>query len=205
MPDVIRLSHADLEIARNDPAALRERLKTPPRYAGPSRKRYLGWAIRKHYHSSGLETASRYVREHFGARGFTSESVTRFLSYLDGYDRAFREYEKRLVDVIRTGARIGRRVAPGCVLTGEIDRIDLTQDGYAVWLFDLWQPDWRNQLRMPVLQWHFAQELGAPLSEVTVGFYSYEDRRYDSVAFGRRKVLAAVAEAGSVAASLSSS
>ena len=101
------------------------------------------------------------------------------------------------------GTRIGITIDPDFQLTGEIPRIDLVPSGgYAVWLFSRTTNQWRDELRMPIIQYYFAQTLGVDISSVSVGFYFFSAARYDSYQYSDTTIEAARRECRSLGAIL---
>jgi hypothetical protein len=74
-------------------------------------------------------------------------------------------------------------------------------EGYAAWIFDA-ADTWQEELRFPLLQWYVASELGADLSEVTVGRYSFDTAIYQRTQFDAVHIDAAFEEAQHVLAEL---
>lgn len=201
---MIRLSHTQLESARRDPRAFRTQIGmggTATRYS-PSRKRYLIWAIGR-YHSHGLAAAEQYIRTHFARRAFTAKSLAEYTSYLHTYDIEYRRRASTVLEIIGRD-RITFSLTSGVVLGGEIGRIDLTADGYYVWIFEVRSFHWQRELRMPLIQRYYTKHFGAPTREVSVGFYFLQDGVYETKSFTDREISRAMREAASLAAYLAS-
>lgn len=198
----MRISHTQLETARANPQAYRAAAANPPRFGGPSRKQYLRWAIRKNYHQTGLSSALEYLERSFPKRKFTAKSLTEYSEYLQSYHDEYVRHSSAVIEHTAFGDRIRMDIGPDCVLSGEIDRVDLTTNGYAVWLIDQNDDEWRDELRMPLLQAHYASEMGAPLGEVSVGFFFFDTATYESARFSDSEVRAAVREATNLAKAL---
>jgi hypothetical protein len=58
-------------------------------------------------------------------------------------------------------------------VSGQIPRVDLTSDGYTVWLFSEETKDWSSQLRLPLIQFAYAEALSAPADELKIGIYDF--------------------------------
>jgi hypothetical protein len=177
-------------------------MANPPRRSGPGRKQYLRWAIRGRYHSAGLPAAMDYLEKGFAKRGFTDKSLTEFSDYLQGYHDEYVQNNSKIIEQTALGDRISMSIGADFVLSGEIDRIDLTADGYAVWIVDKEDREWRDALRMPLLQSHYASEMGAPLAEVSVGFYFFDTQAYESARYTNTQVRSAVLEVTGLAKKL---
>ena len=85
------------------------------------------------------------------------------------------------------------RAAGSLTCTGEIGRVDLKPSGgYAAWLFPSEvDANWRDELRMPLLQRFLARDLGAPPSDIDVGMYDFINRGVVSVQYDDLSLAAA--------------
>src|SRR5262249_11274454 len=54
-------------------------------------------------------------------------------------------------------------------LRGSVHRLDVLPNGYRAILLGNYQPNWKNQLRMPLLQRAVARKFGRPADKVTMG------------------------------------
>lgn len=62
--------------------------------------------------------------------------------------------------------------------SGEVSRLDIRLDnGFEAWIFRNKNPEgWGNELRMPLIQNELSNRLNTPLSEISIGIYSFEER-----------------------------
>lgn len=184
---MIKISHTQLESAKKEPRQFIERMGSTRNFP-PSRKRYLQWSIRCHYHKDGgIRGARRYLQRGFSKRNFTVKSYDQFLTYLEDYHDDF-ESGPDLLEVICLGDRIQVELSEDCILTGEIDRVDLTSEGYSVWIFDISDYQWEQELRMPLIQQYYADHFGAPVEEVSVGFYFFDVGVYQKCCFTESEI-----------------
>ena len=192
---MIRISHTQLEQVREDPITYREKNMARTYFPPPGRKRFLQWAIRCHYHAHGLAEAESYLHHNFDKRGFTAQSTDTFTEYLYNYHEDFLLVEKSILKILKLGDRIKLPLTDECLLTGEIDRVDFTPQGYTAWIFEVEDRLWMQELRSPLIQSYYAEEFGAPLNEITVGFYFFESRQYVQNCFTKREIDRAYAAA----------
>jgi hypothetical protein len=81
-------------------------------------------------------------------------------------------------------------------LTAQIFRLDLTLNGYAVWLFAKEPSNLRSELRLPLIQEAYSKKLSASLDEITVGVYDFATANYESYSFTQREINKATSELG---------
>ncbi len=114
--------------------------------------------------------------------------------YWKKLERYFELFEALGNQAIQTQKRVRFSPAPPHVLTGAIARFDIVPaGGYAATLFEMKTSDWKNQIRMPILQRALADELGCGLEEVKMGVYCVEAEEHSYTTFGEDAVLEAIA------------
>lgn len=186
----MRLSHSRLEEVRRDPTILRATGAPAPRKF--SRFRALQFSTYK-VHSEGLDQAIKHL-ERLYARNFKRpEGLSPLVDRLRAYDANYRALGTMVVE---TNVRIELAVTSADALIGEVARIDLDpiSGGSRLWLLAQSTDEWRSQLRMPLLQRWLSGRLGAPDSDVTVGFYFFDAGRYESESFTSEAIDAAIEE-----------
>jgi hypothetical protein len=194
-----------LEEVRRDPIAFRESGGAGVPYSRISAYRVWQLATRKiHQPSGGLETAVDYLEDHF-RRNFKAskrndERLNDLTEKLLAYDRDFDRLGQHVVEL---GKRVRIRLDSDSFLTGEVPRLDLVSSGgYAVYLFEKESQGWQHELRMPILQRCFANELQCPSAQVSVGIYCFNDDRHYSHVYSTSQIGEAWNEALSLAISL---
>lgn len=195
----MRISHRDLEAARSDPRAWARSSDTPEprRY---SRYGLLLNSITCYHRSRDLDEAMRYLRDgyvrNFKRPEFLDMLENRLSTYVEDYlalDGA----------TVLWRVRVSHEIASDLELRGEIPRVDLRTDGkYAAWLFSQEPTEWRNQLRMPLIQEFVSELYAVHLSDVTVGFYCFALRSYESACYGGAALRRARQGAAEIAAQL---
>ena len=192
----MRLRHSDLEAARTDPIAFSNR--DDGGGFGQTKIRALHQAVFK-YHRPGetLATATDYLENAFATRFKTASRLDEFVGYLDDYDRLFRLSSNVVIKVM---LRISVLLTQNVTLVGEVPRLDITAGGgYAAWLFSEKPRDWRDELRMPIVQAYIASLMGVKQDHVAVGFYFFAPAAYESVTYSATAVAAAFREATALA------
>lgn len=79
-------------------------------------------------------------------------------------------------------------------LGGWVSRVDIIPTGYSAVLFAAIVKEWREQLRMPLIQLAVAEKYGRPASEIRVGLQDLEDNQMVDFRFPKANLDAAVAE-----------
>jgi hypothetical protein len=74
--------------------------------------------------------------------------------------------------------------------TGQVSRIDLVPTGgFAAWLLRSKNPaGWENDIQMALIQESIANVMNAPMDEIRVGIYSFNERYIDSRIFSRTDI-----------------
>ena len=191
-----RLPLGDLEVARRDPIAYRDRLDSEEkRRFGLTYSSALRWAVFR-FHATGDDVgAAAYLEElleHPKLRNAArkEETAEEFQWYVQEYaQRAWPTFETRR----RLVVPLPRRIRDDLTCSGEIARIDLEPSGgYAAWLFMSSVPEsWITELRWPLIQGTLAESvLAVSPDEVRVGLYAFKDRivvdtRFDAAAIRR--------------------
>ncbi len=186
----MRLSHSRLEEIRRNPTLLRATGASAPRRF--SRFRALQFSTYK-VHSEGLDQAVGHL-ERLYARNFKRpEGLPPLVDRLRAYEVNYRALGTIAVE---TNVRMALAVTPADALIGEVARIDLdpVSGGSRLWLLAPSTDEWRPQLRMPLMQRWLAGRLGAPDTDVTVGFYFFDTGRYESECFTSDAIEDAVEE-----------
>ena len=184
----MRLSLTQLETARSDPRAmattLRSGTKSRLRF---SRAQALYLSARKfHKQNDNLTAARDYLIAVYRRNFLQPKEMLKLLNELDLYAGAYQATGNTITNL---GARISITIDSDFQLTGEIPRIDIVPSGgYAIWLFSRSDRQWKDELRMPIIQYYFAQTFGVDISSVSVGFYFFTAARYDSNRYSQAKI-----------------
>jgi hypothetical protein len=189
----MKISHAQLEAARADPAGY-----APPTdwRLGLSKFRVLQFAVYQ-YHSSGndLPTATAYLdgmfHKHF--RHGHGDLQAMLVDYVD-------EYLAQGATAFEWNKRIELVLTPALAMGGVLSRLDISPaGGYNAWHFARSVARWEGELRWPLLQLAVGRRLGTDPTDCAVGIYFFEDGIYESRRFSTAEIDAALAEARRIA------
>jgi hypothetical protein len=198
---MIRVKLRDLELARRDPAAYVRKLEAPkPKFGPKSKHALLLLAIyRFHKYAGGLfdrfsgdlTGAIDYFNKLYEKKRFKKNPVSQqfYQGQLITYAS---EFSKLGVDVIKTKDMLYLPLLDEfkekATVCGQIPRVDLSAEGYNVWLFDKTSKNWREEIRFPLIQAAYAKKLSADLEEVKVGVYDFSTASYTSYSFNEDEV-----------------
>lgn len=189
-----RLPLGDLEEARRDPRAYRNKLDAPAEkrfgntYVGALRQ-----AIFRYHRVREREEAMRYLQNRLlHPRLKNSRRKSETLDQLDWY---IDEFTGRGWPMFQTGLRVtvplSLEFPPDLICSGEVSRVDVVPTGgYAAWMFRSRAGSaWSDELQMPILQHILASRiLGVPLSEIRIGIYAFQEQRVDSVCYSQAEI-----------------
>lgn len=201
----MKISHAQLESARINPAAFLKALKGPSDGFKPWASRFSTVRLSVYeFHRTGNDVtkAMRYLRE-AEERGFRRHGGRELVAM----ERQLRNYVDDFTAlgnaVAQARCRIKFPIAENLVMTGEIPRLDVVPSGgYLVCLFQKKRSKWQQELRCPLLQHIFASEWNAPISEVTLAMHAFEPRGYEVRQFTRAEIDDALTEISTLAKEL---
>jgi hypothetical protein len=191
---MVRLSLSDLEEAIKNPIAYREKLTQ----GGTSRffppKSYftvLRNALFK-FHSSDNNLAEGQDYLIAKLAGFKDDSrkqdtIDQFNWYIQDYSGSnLLTFSCRQNVVIRPGTS----AISSLEWSGQVSRLDIRPvGGYAAWLFRNKSPEgWFNELRMPLIQNELSNCLNMPLTEISIGIYSFQERFIDFRCYSAQNV-----------------
>lgn len=181
----------DLEEALRNPQAYAKKKSTPQR-GFPPRSKYLTLqraVYRFHKVNEDLTKAKQYLEESFVGQFVNQDDLPQYVEKLETYaERLIRlgttvfKAKDRLVIPLKGNLATQFRVS------GDIPRIDLTAEGYNIWLFAKETQDWGSELRLPLIQSAYAKQLSVPLNEIRVGVYDFSVGSYTDYGFTEREV-----------------
>jgi hypothetical protein len=189
----MKISHKDLEACRTSPKAWVMQKKEQSQGTGGPRwsyKQALNYSICELHKANSLEDA---------------------LKKLDGYLEKFKDPKR--IEVIRETLmqysvwleKSGTVPVDSNItlkypfdgdwhLGGIISRIDILSSGYRAVLFEAISPNWKAQLRMPLIQLAVADRYGRPESEIRVGFQDLDSNDTVDYRFAKATMEAARVE-----------
>ena len=195
-----KLPLSELENARRNPSAYRQLLDR----RSEGGKGVFSWgyynALReaiRHFHKMNDSASAGHSHlvnglERFTNRQRSQEIVNQFAWYIDDYNRRgwIRTQTYHTIVVPFEDTRIQLRCS------GEISRLDIVPiGGYAAWIFRSQKPEgWKQELRMPIIQYIAAKMFGVPGSEIKVGVISFQERFADFHTFNDEQIATAYLE-----------
>ena len=198
---MIRVRLSDLEIARRDPGAYLRKLKEPkPKFGRKSKHAVLLLAVyRFHKYSGGLfdkfsgdlTGALKYFDALYEKKKFKKDPASKkfYQERLTTYAQEFGELDAEVVkykdNLVLT---LPEEFKDKIEVYGQVPRVDLSLEGYSVWLFDKSLKNWRDEIRFPIIQAAYAQKFSADLEEVKVGVYDFSTASYTSYSFTEDEV-----------------
>lgn len=198
---MIRVRLSDLEIARRDPGAYLRKLKEPkPKFGRKSKHAVMLLAVyRFHKYSGGLfdkfsgdlTGALKYFDALYEKKKFKKDPASKkfYQERLTTYAQEFGELDAEVVkykdNLVLT---LPEEFKDKIEVYGQVPRVDLSLEGYSVWLFDKSLKNWRDEIRFPIIQAAYAQKFSADLEEVKVGVYDFSTASYTSYSFTEDEV-----------------
>lgn len=188
---ILNVPLRDLEEAQRNPRAYAKKKATPRSGFNP-RSKYLALqraVYRFHRTGDGLAQAAEYLEANFNRQFKTRDDLPQYLEKLEAYAEALSRLGTTVVKVRdRLLVPLGDALASRFRVSGDIPRLDLTPEGYSVWLFAKRTGDWGSELRLPIIQSAYAGQLAVPLNEVRVGVYDFSTGLYKDYGFTEREV-----------------
>ena len=194
----MKISVAELEQCRQDVAGW-VRVRLHPTGGGP-RPGYAGavkLAIYK-FHKTGNETAAkahlRDLLERFQNDVQKAAAERDFAAYI-------RWYRSDQPIVASHRVRLSYPLGGGIVLGGEVSRVDVdvVQGGYRAVLLGTPRPDWRSEIRLPLIQLGVADRFQRGAADVRVGFQHLDGSNLAVVVYSAAELHAAEQGAREVA------
>jgi hypothetical protein len=163
----MKISHTQLETCLKGPRAwLQAKLAAPSQYFSIGYNRALLFGIYNFHKTKQATIARQYLSDLIQSRGFKD------LARIEEIELAFESYVHwcEAENVAVADSRVLVRLDSGYLsLVGEVSRVDVAPDSYRAVLLGPFQPNWRNELRMPLLQKAIGEKFSRPISEVSVG------------------------------------
>jgi|WetSurMetagenome_2_1015567.scaffolds.fasta_scaffold56843_4 hypothetical protein len=185
----MKISHAEIETCRRSPRAwIRERIRPGgggPRtgYDGATKK-----AIYNFHKKLDPAEARLYLERAFGSYRLTSTSrMAQALAALTSY---MRWYKRTSPVVVGSKLLLDYDLGSGWRLGGEISRADLDPrtGKYGCVILGKAPPNWRQQIRIPLIQRALADKLERPEIDISVGYQNLDGTSIELVSFSLKKL-----------------
>jgi len=192
---------SSLEEARRNPAAYKQKLLSDEKpFFKPGYNALLQTTILQYHREhlaeqQALDRMTNKFHQRFKAQKGLDEIARQFAEYVAEYSA--QEYLATITHQ-RLRLLLPEDISASFEVTGKVPRLDTTSNGYAAWLFSKTHGDWKQELRMPLIQAAIAADLGTDMEEVTVGVYCFEDGAHTAYCFTETDCAVATAELRSV-------
>lgn len=187
----MKISHTELELCRKSPRVwLQEKLKKPTQYFRIGYNRVLLLSIYNFHKTKQASVARQYLMDLIQTQEFKDPDR------IDEIELSFEAYvrwcDTESVAVADSRVRV-KLETEYLSLVGEVSRVDVTADSYRALLLGPPQPNWRKQLRMPLLQIAISERFSRPINEVSVGVQQLDGsdlqvHSYSTASLNRAKV-----------------
>jgi hypothetical protein len=189
-----KFSITQLENARKDPTLFANTLKaaagTDPAFFG--RGKFMRWqdAVGEFHKQNDLTKAINYLEKSFSNRADNPKNrneVTRFISSLDAYVSQFKKKEFALLDR-RKNIHIDLNAK--IFISGQIPITYMnTKGGFSIYFFSQVSLGWENELRFPIIQKYFAEQIyGLDLNKIEVGVFGTDNDKFSQQIFSNNEI-----------------
>lgn len=184
-----KFSITQLETARQNPKQFANNLKatagTKPSFFG--RGKFVRWqdSVSEFHKQNDLAKAINYLEKSFSNRADNAKNrneVTQFISSLDAYVIQFKKKGFTLMDFRK---RIQIDLNTKVFISGQVPVTYMnTKGGFSVYFFTQGGLGWEGELKFPVLQKYFAEEVyGTDLANIEVGIFSTANDKFSQQTF----------------------
>lgn len=188
----MRISHTQLGSCLIQPRQWLRDIALPKSGRKMSYKRALKYAIGK-YHKT---TSSIDARQHL--KRLIANSDLKNRSRIDEVELALDLYMKWHQDsdisTADSNTPILLDVGGYLELSGLVSRVDVTEDNYQGVLLGVTDSNWKDQLRMPLIQRALAEKYFRPIQDIVVGVQAIDGSSLEVVTFSPSQILEAERE-----------
>lgn len=193
---MIKFSITKLEEARSNTRQFADSLiqeSNKKSIMGRSKYRTWQYATRK-YHKLESEQGAINILEN-SLSNFKTIKRKEIDFYIDRLQHYIENHRYKRFSYVGFIKSLSITIYPEVIVSGEIPIINLTPQGYGIFLFSKKSYPWQNELRFPLIQHHFANVVyGCDSSEIEVGIYCFETDSYESKIFVEAEIENALAE-----------
>lgn len=189
-----KFSITQLETVRQNPTQFANNMKatvaTKPSFFG--RGKFMRWqdSVGEFHKQNDLSKAINYLEKSFSNRADNSKNrneVARFISSLDAYVSQFTKKGFTLLDRRKT---IRLDLNAKVYISGQIPVTYMnTKGGFSVYFFSQSGLGWEDELRFPIVQKYFAEEIyGVDLGKIEVGIFSTVNDKFSQQIFSEAEI-----------------
>lgn len=162
----MKISHRELEDCRRSPRTWWQGRQAGSAFRSFGYGQALLNAIHRYHRTDSARAARSHLREMID-RNFTNEKR------IDDLEAEFESYirwhRRSRIVVADSNIRLAYSIGSFLDLGGLISRLDITDIGYRAVVLGAGRSNWRNELRMPLIQSAIAFKYGRPVEEVAIG------------------------------------
>jgi hypothetical protein len=181
-----------LEIARNNPKDFAKSLKlVTNKDSFFGRSQFIRWqdAVNEFHKTNNLSLALNYLERSFSHYAITSKnrkSYERYLVSLDEYVKAV----KKSGNIYLKKESIKIPLNSKSMITGRVPVTFMNNhEGFSLYFFSKISSGWQNELRFPIIQNYFAEEVyGTDLDKVFVGIFSIENNKFFEYSYSMEEI-----------------
>ena len=186
----MNIKHRFLENVRNAPLDVKLIIKETP--GGRSMIRAWDCAISRYHKDNDTNTAISYLQNQCATFANNQKNEIKTNSLVENLVDYIDDYTKQNFESVKTLSRLKVDIQHNNNITGEIFRIDKTQEGgYAITVMQREGKFWAHELRFPLLQRHYSNVYNCPFDLVKVGIYNYETKKHEYKSFDEGEIIMA--------------
>ena len=186
---LIRVPLGDLPEAFANPVKYARSFRPGRGGGGPSKYGMFQFAIGEYHKTGDGAEAERYLERVFLKNFSDLKDLPAYRRMLQDYIREFGRTKNAFVKARDNISLPKPAEYSDFIVSGQAARIDLLgSGGYGVWMFVRDLANWERDPRFPLLQFAYAEKLGVPLDEVTVGVYDFGLTKHASRSYGQRAI-----------------
>jgi len=162
----MKISHRELEDCRRSPTRWWQGRQSVSGFPTFGYRQALVNAIHRYHRTNSARAARAHLRQMID-RNFTDDK--RIADLEAGFESYVRWHRRSGIIVADSNIRLSYSIGGFLDLGGLISRLDVTDIGYRAVILGAGGSNWRNELRMPLIQSAIAFKYGRPVEEVAVG------------------------------------
>jgi hypothetical protein len=162
----MKISHRELEDCRRSPRRWWQGRQSASGFRSFGYGQALLNAIHRYHRTDSARAARLHLRQMID-RNLTNEK--RIDDLEADFESYIRWHRRSGIIVADSNIRLSYSIGGFLDLGGLISRLDITDLGYRAVILGAGRPNWRNELRMPLIQSAIAFKYGRPVEEVAVG------------------------------------
>jgi hypothetical protein len=179
----MKISHRELEECRRSPRMWWRARQSVGGFRSFGYGQALLNAIHRYHRTDSARAARSHLRQMI-ERNFANEKRIEQLEA--DFESYIRWHRRSGIVVADSNIRLSYSIGAFLDLGGLISRLDITGVGYRAIILGAGQSNWRNELRMPLIQNAIALRYGRPVDEVAIGVQepngsALEEQIYTSV------------------------